>query len=185
MQFKFLALATSLLAASSVQAAAIPADTAVTKAVAALTKIATQSDALTTSINKLKPTNILTNGFTVLTDLTKLFGTVGTGTTAVGVPALTANTASLDNQALLCTTINKVTTSLTSLLTALNNQLSIIAGSLLAIPLQVVVGLLSTAVNGLNTQVVVASPSCAAGTDANFDLLTTLFNTLTLTNTSP
>lgn len=76
MQFKFLTIVTSILAASSVQAA-VPTVNAgdYTTAVTALNKIATNTNSLTASVNKLKTSNLLTTGFVSTTeqDLTDIF----------------------------------------------------------------------------------------------------------------
>lgn len=76
MQFKFLTIVTSILAASSVQAT-VPAVNVgdYTAAVTALNNIATNTNSLTASVNKLKTSNLLTTGFVSATgqDLKGIF----------------------------------------------------------------------------------------------------------------
>ncbi|KAH7008869.1 hypothetical protein EDB80DRAFT_683851 [Ilyonectria destructans] len=200
MQFKFLTIVTSILAASSVQAA-VPAVNAgdYTSAVTALNKIATNTNSLTASVNKLKTSNLLTTGFTVLGDLTKLVLSLGSGTTTLSNTPAPVSVESIANSQLVCAAIKtvsyyhqkvpavyvnpsvQVTDALAGLLTALNKKLSTLAGSLLAFPLSIVVGLLGNAFDALQTQLTISTPACSASTDSGFDVLQSLLDTLTLT----
>ncbi|KAH7160407.1 hypothetical protein B0J13DRAFT_617172 [Dactylonectria estremocensis] len=183
MQLKLLNLATGLLAVSSVQALVIPrAQSSSSDVVASLTSLAKQADASTLVINKLKPGNILSTGLTVIGEVTKVLSSLTKAGTALRSASASTTTTDTTTQQNVCTLVKTVTDSATGLLTTLNANLSKLVGSILAIPLSAVVGLLRSAFSGLQTQVQVNSPSCAPETDAGFDLISTLLNTLTLTN---
>ncbi|KAH8734102.1 hypothetical protein BGZ61DRAFT_445812 [Ilyonectria robusta] len=182
MQVKFLTIITSILAASSVQAT-VPVVNAgdYTAIVTSLNNIATNTNSLTTTVNKLKTSNVLTTGFTVLGDLTKLVLSLGSGTTSLSNTPAPVSVQSIANSQLVCTAVKTVTDALAGLLTALNNKLSTLAGSLLAVPLSIVVGLLEKAIDALQTQLTISTPACSSSTDSGFDVLQTLLDTLTLT----
>ncbi|KPM34452.1 hypothetical protein AK830_g12116 [Neonectria ditissima] len=158
MQFKVLTIVTSLLAATSVQAAALP-----TTPLSSLTQLTTQTNALTSTVKGLNTNNILTT-------LSGVLGTVGQLISSIGTGSNTFNNASPTqlNQAELCTAISGFTTAQTGLLNSLNAKLGLISGSLFGLPITTLLSILDGVLGTFGTQLASQVPACSTATTAGF-----------------
>ncbi|KAK7424651.1 hypothetical protein QQZ08_008534 [Neonectria magnoliae] len=161
MQFKVLTLVTSFLAASSVQAAAVPPTP-----LSSITQLTTQTNALTSTVNQLSTNNLFTTLSGILGAVGQLISSIGTGTN-------TFNNASPTqlNQDELCAAIGGFTTAQTGLLNSINAKLGLISGSLFGLPITALLAVLDGVLGSLGTSLASQVPACSDTTTTSFNRL--------------
>ncbi|KAK7398008.1 hypothetical protein QQX98_012616 [Neonectria punicea] len=161
MQFKVLTLVTSFLAASSVQAAAVPATP-----LSSITQLTTQTNALTSTVNQLSTNNLFTTLSGILGAVGQLISSIGTGTN-------TFNNASPTqvNQAELCAAIDGFTTAQAGFLNSINAKLDLISGSVFGFSITALLAVLDGVLGSLGASLASLVPACSDTTATSLNRL--------------